>query len=213
MFDPGNIITLVIMLIILVVYRMLDKDNRSLEKIKKYTDKLREDLSAHADARAEDLQSYAVELEVHQKAAREILRRVGSVEEALNSRSEALGAMAARIAEYDKALLELKEMSARVDENLSVIHEESAFVDGVGRTLKSVKEEISRLKADVPDIRDGIAEDARATVDGLRRTMNAELDAAMESVRSEIATMSDKAEDRKSVVEGKCVYIGGRRIN
>ena len=201
MFDPGNIITLVIMLIILVVYRMLDKDNRSLEKIKKYTDKLREDLSAHADARAEDLQSYAVELEVHQKAAREILRRVGSVEEALNSRSEALGAMAARIAEYDKALLELKEMSARVDENLSVIHEESAFVDGVGRTLKSVKEEISRLKADVPDIRDGIAEDARATVDGLRRTMNAELDAAMESVRSEIATMSDKAENSIATVE------------
>ncbi|MDX9956975.1 MAG: hypothetical protein RBT68_00915, partial [Spirochaetia bacterium] len=201
MFDPGNIITLVIMLIILVVYRMLDKDNRSLEKIKKYTDKLREDLSAHADARAEDLQSYAVELEVHQKAAREILRRVQTVEDALNSRTEALGAMAARIAEYDKALAELKEMSARVDENLSVIHDESAFVDGVARTLKSAKEEMERLKAAVPDIRDGIAEDARATIEGLRRSMNADIDSAMESVRSEISTLSDKAENSIATVE------------
>ncbi len=201
MFDPGNIITLVIMLIILVVYRMLDKDNRSLEKIKKYTDKLREELSAHADARAEDLQSYAVELEVHQKAAREILRRVQTVEDALNSRTEALGAMAARIAEYDKALSELKEMSARVDENLSVIHDESAFVDGVARTLKSAKEEMERLKAAVPDIRDGIAEDARATVEGLRRSMNADIDSSMESVRSEISTLSDKAENSIATVE------------
>ncbi|MFH2114703.1 MAG: hypothetical protein ABIJ86_09385, partial [Spirochaetota bacterium] len=201
MFDPGNIITLVIMLIILVVYRMLDKDNRSLEKIKKYTDKLREELSAHADARAEDLQSYAVELEVHQKAAREILRRVQTVEDALNSRTDALGAMAARIAEYDKALAELKEMSARVDENLSVIHDESAFVDGVARTLKVAKEEMERLRAAVPNIRDGIAEDARATVEGLRRIMNADLDSAMESVRSEISTLSDKTENSIATVE------------
>jgi chromosome segregation ATPase len=201
MFDPGNIITLVIMLIILVVYRILDKDNRSLEKVKKYTDKLREELSAHADARAEDLHSYAVELEVHQKAAREILRRVQSVEDALNSRTDALGAMASRIAEYDKALTELKEMSARVDENLGVIHEESAFVDGVARTLKTTKEEMERLKAAVPDIRDGIAEDARATVESLRRAMNADLDSAMESVRSEISTLSDKAETSIATVE------------
>ena len=76
MFDLGNLVAIGITLIILLAYRILDRDNRSLEKVKKYADKLREELSSHADQRAEDLKAYAIDLEVHQKAAKEVLRRV-----------------------------------------------------------------------------------------------------------------------------------------
>jgi DNA repair exonuclease SbcCD ATPase subunit len=201
MFDLGNIISLIIMLIILVVYRILDKDNRSLDKIRKYSEKLRNDLAAYADSRAEDLKSYAIDLDVHQKAAREILKRVQSVEDALSTRGEIMGTMGARIAEYDKALAELKDMSARVDENLAIIHDESAFVSNVVKTLKQAKNEVSRLSADIPDIEARIAAEARGIMENTQRAMHAEIDAAMGAVHSEIATLADRADDSISTVQ------------
>lgn len=194
MFDPWNLVTIGIVAIVLVAYRLLDRDNRSLEKVKKYADKLRDDLGAYADQRAEDLKSYAIELDVHQKAAKEILKRIQSVEDALNERSEAIGAMAARIAEYDKALAELRDMSGRVDENLRIIHDESAFVDGVARALKAAKDEMDRLKASVPSIREGIAADARTMLDSLKEAYSVEIKSGLDDALDAVESLRIKAD-------------------
>jgi len=175
MFDLGNLVAIGITLILLLIYRILDRDNRSLEKVKRYADKLRDDMAAYADQRAEDLKAYAIDLDVHQQAAKEVLRRVQVAEDTLNARADAIGGMAARIAEYDKALNELRDMSARVDENLVAIHEESAFVDGVARTLKSSKDEMDQLKASIPGLREGFRSDSMAMMEELKATFTQEM--------------------------------------
>lgn len=192
MFDLGNLVAIGISLVLILAYRLLDRDNRSLEKVKKYADKLRDDLAQYADKRSEDLKAYAIDLEVHQKAAKEVLRRVQLAEEALNARAEQIGGMAARIAEYDKALAELRDMSARVDENLALIHDESAFVDGVARTLKTTREEIDVLKTLVPDIRSGIAEDARRMADRLQGDFTTEIATALGAAGSRIDELREQ---------------------
>ncbi len=200
MFDPWNLVTIGIVAIVLVAYRILDRDNRSLEKVKRYADKLRDDLAGYADLRAEDLKAYAIELDVHQKAAKEVLRRIQSVEESLNGRSDAIGAMAARIAEYDKALAELKTMSGRVDENLRIIHEESSFVDGVARTLKGTKDEIERLKASLPEIREGLGADARTMLDDLRDGFSGEVKSALDDALDAVESLRVKADQSAETV-------------
>ena len=90
MFDAGNLITLGVVLVVLIAFRILDKDNRSLEKIKKYTDKLKEELDAVAAERAEALKSYAVEVDSHKKAAKEVLRQVQEAETNLAARAEGI---------------------------------------------------------------------------------------------------------------------------
>ncbi|TFG81401.1 MAG: hypothetical protein E4H20_09915, partial [Spirochaetales bacterium] len=200
MFDPGNIVTIVIAIIILVTYRILDRDNRSLEKVKRYADKLTEDMASYADRRADDLKTYAVELDVHQKAAKEVLRRVQLAEDALGSRAEAIGTMASRIAEYDKALVELKDMSGRVDENLRIIHDESAFVDGVARTLRSSKDEVERIKASIPGIREGMDADAQAVMDELKSSFVQEVRSALDDAQNAVEALRLKAEDSAGTV-------------
>jgi len=193
MFDLGNLLAIGITLILLLAYRILDRDNRSLEKVKKYADRLRDELAAYADRRSEDLKAYAIDLEVHQKAAKEVLRRVQVAEEALAAKADRIGGMAERIAEYDKALLELKEMSARVDQNLAVIHDESAFVDGVARTLKATKVEMAALVASVPDIRQGIASDSRAMMESLQASFSDRLEAAMADSSARVEALRQAA--------------------
>ncbi len=186
MFDLGNLVAIGITLALLLAYRILDRDNRSLEKVKKYADRLREEMAAYADKRSEDLKAYAIDVEVHQKAAKEVLRRVQAGEAELAAKADYLGGMSARIAEYDRALLELKEMSARVDQNLSAIHDESAFVDGVARTLKATRSEMEALVASVPDVRRGIADDSRSMMESLRADFEGELAAAMADAKGRV---------------------------
>ncbi len=193
MFDLGNLVAIGITLILLLIYRVLDRDNRSLEKVKRYADKLRDDMAAYADQRAEDLKAYAIDLDVHQQAAKEVLRRVQAAEDALNARAEAIGGMAARIAEYDKALNELRDMSARVDENLVVIHEESAFVDGVARTLKASKDEMDQLKASIPGLREGIKSDSRVMIEDLKASFSQELRLALDDAQAQVEELRETA--------------------
>ena len=200
MFDLGNLVAIGITLIMILVYRVLDRDNRSLEKVKKYADKLRDDLSLYADQRADDLKGYAIELDVHQKAAREILRRVQVAEDSLNSRAEQIGGMASRIAEYDKALAELKDMSSRVDENLVAIHEESAFVDGVARTLKASKVEIEQLRASIPGMREDLAADVRQTISELHESFSGEIRSALDDAQEQVEALRRQAIDGTEAV-------------
>ena len=46
LFTPADFIILGVVLVVLLAYRQLDRGNRSLEKVKKYADKLQGDLSA-----------------------------------------------------------------------------------------------------------------------------------------------------------------------
>jgi len=215
MFDLGNLVAIGITLILLLAYRILDRDNRSLEKVKKYADKLREDMSQYADLRSEDLKAYAIDLEVHQRAAKEVLRRVQLAEEALNSRAEQIGSMAARIAEYDKALAELKEMSARVDENLAAIHDESAFVDGVARTLRASKDEIERLKASIPGLREGMASDSRTMLAELRSAYSMEVKSALDDAHvhvNELRKMAKEGSDAVAETNAEAVKAAEERF-
>src|SRR5512142_2154439 len=110
LFTTGNLITLGIVLVVLLVYRQLDRDNRSLEKVKKFADRQRDELSAYVDKRAEDLRRFGIELEVQQKAAKVALDRIQAVQEGLAERAEAIGGIEKRLGEYDAALARLGEM-------------------------------------------------------------------------------------------------------
>lgn len=200
MFDLGNLVAIGITLILLLAYRILDRDNRSLEKVKKYADKLREDMAQYADLRSEDLKAYAIDLEIHQRAAKEILRRVQLAEDALNAKAEQIGGMAARIAEYDKALAELKDMSARVDQNLNIIHDESAFVDGVARTLKTTKDEIEKLRASIPAMRESLASDSRTLLSELRSGFSLEVKSALDNAAGHVNELRKLAREGTEAV-------------
>lgn len=195
MFDLGNIVTIAITLIVLAAYRILDRDNRSLEKVKKFADRLQGEMAAYADRRADDLKAYAVELDVHQQAAKEVLRRVQAAETALGERASAIDAMAARVAQYDAALGELKAMSESVDHNLTAIRDESAFVDGVARALKSAKSELDALKASMAGLREGFAQDLGASKRELEEAFNAELRSALDDAQGAVESLRIKAEE------------------
>lgn len=145
----GYLIVIGIVLVILAVYRQLDRNNRSLEKVKRYADKVQGDLDGIVSQKAMELRDMSIEVDVHQKAAKEVLKRIQGIEESLNTRAGQIEQIGSRINDYDGALEELVQMTRRVEENISRIKDESEYVDKVGKRLTVSSQRMNELEQSV----------------------------------------------------------------
>jgi DNA repair exonuclease SbcCD ATPase subunit len=208
-FTLGDFLTLAAAVGLLVAYRFIDRNNRSLEKVKKYADKLQDGIAEYADSRAEDLKRYGIELDVKQQAAKEVLKRVKEVEEGLNSRAGAIGQIEQRIAEYDKALSALMDMTSRVDANLERLHEDYEFVEKAAKKLDEAHARLEGLERGLSGVREefkaqneaALGEamgEARALMrEGVEttRARYLELEAALQKAFERARTEAEKLED------------------
>ncbi len=208
LFTTGNLITLGIVLVVLLIYRQLDRDNRSLEKVKKYAERLRDELAVYVDKRAEDLKRYGIELDVHQKAAKIALDRIQGVQEGLAARAGAIEGIEKRLGEYDAALAKLMDMTARVDENLVRLHEESSFTDQVGRKLDSAQKTMAQIAQELPALRANFAADSASTLESFKEGMLVEvgkrldeIGSVLERARGEAGASLNRAETGRAELE------------
>ena len=171
----GNLAVLGIMLVILAVYRRMDMNNRTLEKVRRYADKAREDLDVVVLEKVQNLKDLGIELEVHQKTAKEILKRSQGIEDNFKEKFAAGEIIAARLDEYDRVLEELVRMTRSAEENIGRIKEESAFTDSVAKKLREVSTRLEEQEARIPEVvsRFGEVNDA-----ALRSAQDAVMDSA-----------------------------------
>ncbi|MFQ3621586.1 MAG: hypothetical protein SNJ78_11665, partial [Spirochaetales bacterium] len=106
-FTVGNLLVIGIVLVILTIFRQMDKNNKSLDKVRRYAEKAREELDKVVLERVQNLKDLSIELDIHQKAGKEILKRIQTIEEGIQEKFSTTDALAERIKEYDKVLADL----------------------------------------------------------------------------------------------------------
>ncbi len=186
-FSAADFIVIVLVVAILITYRQLDRRNRSLEKVKKYADRVHGELEAHVQEKVVAIKDMGIELEVHQKAAREVLNRVQAIESGLNSRAEDIERIGTRIGEYDSALDDLVAMTERAQENINRVRDESSYVDTVGKRIKQTQERLGEVEKHLDkvverfgaenqerlsEVRDDVLSGSREHVDAIRAELS-----------------------------------------
>jgi DNA repair exonuclease SbcCD ATPase subunit len=181
------IITLAIVAVALVAYRQVDKNNRSLEKIKKFADKTLDDIARFVDEKAAGIRDYSIDLDVQQKAAKVLLERVQTSAESIEGKAEAIDRINERVAAYDKAMDELMAMTERAQENLRRLNEESRYIEKSLAEVGTVRSQLDKIRDEVPALRDAMASDCRAALAEYR-------DGMLKSVREEISAQEGRLE-------------------
>ena len=144
----GNVITIAVVVLILVAFRIADSRNRpNVDKLKRQSDMLTEKFSSFVEERTTEVRTLSAELAASLKNGAEILKRARAVEDTLAARTGDIEAIGAKFKQYDAALSELDAMSGRVDQNLKRVREESAFLDQAGKRLAEAAAGIDRLEA------------------------------------------------------------------
>ena len=195
LFSIGNLITILIVLIILALYRQLDKNNRSLDKVRRYSDKVTGEIDSFVDQKTQDMKNLAIEIDVHQKTGKEVLKRISAIEDNFSNKAAEIDEINAKITQYDSALNELVGMTGKVDENLKRLHQESEFVDKVGKRLKDAQTRMSLIEKKIPELNEQFAADNEKEFDKLRIELFSEVERQAAVVLDGIAGGKDRVDD------------------
>ena len=145
-FTIGNLITLGIVACCLLLYRLSDKNYRSIEKVKKYAEKCKEEIAAYAEEKSIAVKNFGISLDVEKEAASKLMKNIQRLtEDELTKKSEAIARIEEHIQAFETSLEELFGMTDRVQENLSRIRDESAFVESTNKRISEVKEKFEQV--------------------------------------------------------------------
>ena len=75
-FSISDIIVLLVVIIILAVYRSTDRNNRSLEKVKRFVDRMQGEMDTIVAEKVTMLKDIGVEVGVDGKAGKEVVKGV-----------------------------------------------------------------------------------------------------------------------------------------
>jgi chromosome segregation ATPase len=202
--------TFLVVIIIVILFRILDKRNRSLEKVKRFSDKLKEEISVFIKEKTVEINDIAVDLDLNLKKSREVLKRILTFEEALKAKEGDFKNMKLTVDNYAGTLDELVSMSERVDENLTRIKDESIFIDKVGSEVKNISARITKLetalettlaksneknKLELDKIRKKLLDTHRDNIEELENSLN-----TMENRVANIHEYVKKLEERRGEV-------------
>lgn len=182
-FTPGDFITLGLVLAILFLFRQLDRNNRSLEKLRKYSDHMKADLGDYVAEREVELKNYGVELGVQQQAAQQLLKHIKEVDSQLAERAENIATIGQRIGEYDRALDELMRLTGKTKADIEQIRETGAFTESLSRRLKEGREQLLVLERDMVELRERLLEENRQALEETGGEVLAEIKSRIEDVR------------------------------
>ena len=149
MFSIGNLITLLVVVALLFVYRYLDTRRGALEKVKRYADRVAKGVAQSLDRKAAEVRDLAIELQVNLKTGAELLKRVRSVAEGLAERAAEVDRLGERVQAHDAAVTQLAGRTRAVEENLRQVESECAAIPALKEHLAEVRGEASSLRTRV----------------------------------------------------------------
>ena len=193
-FTPGNLLTLGIVLFILILYRQLDRNSRTLKLLRDYSEKLKKELKSFTEEQEKAVKDYAVSLNVEKDSAKELMKRLQLTEEEMAEKAAAVSRIDAQLKGYENSLSELDKMTARVQENMSRVRDESAFVESANKRISEAKNKLHELDNELRNLE---ARFERENSESLEKTA----EAVLASVRSTVSDLRSEAETAERRVE------------
>ncbi len=201
MFTIGNAIVLGLVVIILAIYRQLDVNNRSLEKVRRYSEKAQQDLDKIVLQKATELRDMTVEVDVNKQAAKEVLKRLALAQDELVDKSQLFEGYSQRIQEYDAALRELLEMTSRAEKNIGRVRDESEYIDKVGKRIKTAAGQLEYLEKRIPQLAEDFSTQNQQQLDAERAKMIAATGQQLETFSAETNALQERIDGFSSFMK------------
>ena len=201
-----NIVTIAICITLILAFRQLDKKDKSIEKVRKYSEKIIGDFEAYFTQKKDNLKEASLEIDTKQSHALASVKRLDSIIEEFNKKIAAqtslvktLERLEQKTAHYDALIKELLEMSERVEENLMKIKAESAFIAKTQDKVHALKKQQDYLEKRIPQLEKEFAAENEASLDALTKGLLDTFHKDIETI--EISTRDALMQNEKILTE------------
>ncbi|MDA3851661.1 MAG: hypothetical protein PF447_10355 [Spirochaetaceae bacterium] len=185
-FSDGDFIVLGIMFLVLFLFRRLDKNSKSLEKVRRYAEKVKGELDKIFQDKEQQMKDLSINFDVQEKTYREILSRVENARQELQSREEAITQLMGRLQGFDERINGLYQLTAKVDENMIRLRDESEYVDQLGLRLKDIKKVQDVLDQRMENLRESFGKKNLEQLETAKNSLVEDVQARFELISSEL---------------------------
>ena len=155
----ASAITLMLSLMLILFFRQMDKNSRSIEKAKKYGDRVKDEIEGFVKERTQNLRDAAIELDAKLSQAIAAVNRLDSIyndfmkkSDVLTARSSSIDAIEKNVAGAEETIKTVMDMAALAEKNLARVSQESDFVDSLAKKITDARSELNHISKLMPEI-------------------------------------------------------------
>lgn len=197
-----HLITLLICIAIIIGFRQSDKNNRSIEKARRFGDKIKDDLNSFINEKKVILTDLTAELSAHQNKAIVTVKRLDDVYKqfldntaAIENRTAAIQEIDKYIAKSDQTIQKLMDMTALAEKNLTSISGEADFVESLAREISSSKKELADITKQIPELQNKFIEMAEESLEEYKREILDNIHTSISDVENRLSFAQKSADD------------------
>ncbi|MDR0497783.1 MAG: hypothetical protein LBH42_09225 [Treponema sp.] len=199
-FTVGNIITLGIVVLVLILYRQLDRYSRTLNRLKDFSEDLKKKLSDFVGKEEQAVKDYIISLNVERDSAKELMKHLQVTAEELAEKAASINRIDTQIKAYEDSLAQLDLMTARVQENMSRVRDESAFVETAARKISEAKNKLLDVEKALGSLENKFATENSQSLEKTAASLVAEVKSIVSDLGATAETIERKVEDHREAI-------------
>lgn len=195
-------ITIICCLGLVLGFRQADKNSRSIEKVKKYSDKIKEDLISFTEDKTKDLKEVAIELSSKQDAAIAAVKKLDSFYDAfmkktqiLENRMLSIENIEKRVGDSEQTIQKLMNMTALAEKNLGEISRESDFIESLAKQVNAAKDDLDMVASAIPEMKDFFSNESRVQLEQYKQKIIEEIGGSIQAVETRLDAAKKSGEE------------------
>ena len=194
---------------VVFLFRTLDRDNNSMEKITRYAKKLMGDFDEYFKKQREQLNVVSADLQTQQTMASAAVKRLAQQTDEFKRASAgfdeqfaAVDTIGRQLESYNGVLNELMDMTTRVEENLEHIRKESNIIDDLSSAIATQKKTVDAIEKKIPQINEKFIERNNESLKTISTELLNQYQARAESIDRSTAAAAERSEKTLAKLEG-----------
>ncbi len=201
----GLISIAISVLISMLMTKFLDRNNNSIEKVRRYSEKIIDDFNAFVGKRTAELQDVSTELEMAKQEGKVLVNRFNSLAtdfasktQGLEGRMTTIRELESHIAQSEDNMQKLLNLAEHADKNIMEITREADFIDGLAKKVNMARSELETLNTAIPEMQRHFTNIAHEELEQYKGKI---LNDVVGEIRSIEARLSVAEEDASNLLE------------
>lgn len=180
--------------------RYLDRNNNSLEKVRRYSEKVIDDFNTYVTNRTNDLQNITTELEVAKKEGNVLAKRLNSLSsdfmakaQGLEGRMNAIKELENRVVHSEDEMQKLMNMAKLAEKNIAQVSKEVDFIDSLAKQVASAKDELDLLNSSIPEMQKHFTNIAHEQLESYKGKILSDVEEAIKNIEARLSVAEESA--------------------
>ncbi|MDD5067669.1 MAG: hypothetical protein PHF84_11550 [bacterium] len=174
----SGILIIVINLVIILIFRRLDKENLKINKVKRFAEKAIEDIDKYIQTKRQEISDTTIDLEILLKRSQTILSDLEKKWEMASIRQNEFTGKEEKLKEMEQSLKMLGQLAEKTNEGIAFLKKDMVTLDGTRKDIFVISEKVKILEKELTEKIKGSLATAHAMIGEMQKSTHEKINSS-----------------------------------